>query len=420
MHESTRHTPPANNRSSPQLGLPLADIRVVDFSWAVAGPATTKILALFGADVIKIESRARIDGGRLGTPFLNGRPGINKSGYFSNHNTSKRSIRLDLSKPESKKIVKRLVSVADVVAESFSTGVLDRQGLNYDTLTQTKRDLVMISLTMQGHTGPFSTHVGFGRTLAALAGFDHLTGWPDSNPAGPNQPYTDLVVPWFAVTAIISALQRRHQTGQGQHIDLSQLEASLHFLAPALLDYTTNGNVQDRVGNRVPGASPHGVFPCSGGDRWIAIVVNGDQDWQALCNAMDAPSLSDDSRFATLLSRKTNEDLLETILAEWTKPKEADDVVQCLSEAGVHAALVARGEDLHRDPQLAHRGHLKVMEHPITGYRTHSRPSFRFSNLELDHRRAPLFGEHEEEIYGNLLGIPMREVQRLRESGVIG
>ena len=195
--------------------MPLAGVRVVDFSWAVAGPVTTKLLALFGAEVIKIESRVRIDGGRLGTPFLEGKPGINKSGYFANHNTSKRSIRLDLSKPEAKEIAKRLAAVADVVAESFSAGVIERHGLGYEELCKVKADLVMISLTMQGQTGPFASHVGFGRTLAGLAGFDHLTGWPASNPAGPNQPYTDLVVPWFAASAVVSALRRRDRTGQG-------------------------------------------------------------------------------------------------------------------------------------------------------------------------------------------------------------
>ena len=306
-------------------GLPLAGMRVVDFSWAVAGPVTTKLLALFGAEVIKIESRVRIDGGRLGTPFLEGKPGINKSGYFANHNTSKRSIRLDLSKPEAKEIAKRLAAVADVVAESFSAGVIERQGLGYEELCKVKADLVMISLTMQGQTGPFASHVGFGRTLAGLAGFDHLTGWPASNPAGPNQPYTDLVVPWFAASAVVSALRRRDRTGQGQYLDLSQLEAALHFLAPSLLDYTANGNVQERAGNRVPGAAPHGVFPCAGDDRWVAVAVNCDAEWRSLCAAMGQESLADDPRFATLLARKEHEDALEAIVAAWTEPSNGGD-----------------------------------------------------------------------------------------------
>lgn len=400
--------------------LPLAGVRVVDFSWAVAGPATTKLLALFGADIIKVESRVRIDGGRLGTPFLEGRPGINKSGYFINHNTSKRSIRLDLSKPEAKEIVKRLVAGADVVAESFSAGVINRLGLGYGELSKVKPDLVMISLTMQGQTGPFVGHVGFGRTLAGLAGFDHLTGWPESNPAGPNQPYTDLVVPWFAASAVVSALRRRDRTGQGQYLDLSQLEAALHFLAPSLLDFTANGVVQERAGNRVPGAAPHGVFPCAGGDRWVAVAVTSDGEWRSLCSAMGQGSLADDARFSTLLARKENEDALEAIVADWTRSQAAGDVAARLTAAGVGAAVVARGEDLHRDPQLAARGHLRVVEHPVMGARTHTAPSFRLSEMELDHRRAPLFGEHENEVFGGLLGMAPAEIERLRSEGVAG
>ena len=400
--------------------LPLAGVRVVDFSWAVAGPATTKLLALFGADVIKIESRVRIDGGRLGTPFLEGRPGINKSGYFINHNTSKRSIRLDLAKPEAKEIVKRLVAVADVVAESFSAGVIERQGLGYGELSKVKSDLVMISLTMQGQTGPFAGHVGFGRTLAGLAGFDHLTGWPESNPAGPNQPYTDLVVPWFAASAVVSALRRRDRTGQGQYLDLSQLEAALHFLAPSLLDYTANGVVQERAGNRVPGAAPHGVFPCADDDRWVAVAVTSDAEWRSLCASMDQESLIDDPRFSTLLARKENEDALEAVLAAWTRPQTAEAIVDRLTAAGVGAAVVARGEDLHRDRHLAARGHLRVMDHPVMGARTHTAPSFHFSDMELDHRRAPLFGEHEDEVFGTLLGMSPSEIERLRSEGIAG
>ena len=401
-------------------GLPLAGMRVVDFSWAVAGPVTTKLLALFGAEVIKIESRVRIDGGRLGTPFLQGKPGINKSGYFANHNTSKRSIRLDLSKPEAKEIAKRLAAVADVVAESFSAGVIERQGLGYEELCKVKADLVMISLTMQGQTGPFASHVGFGRTLAGLAGFDHLTGWPASNPAGPNQPYTDLVVPWFAASAVVSALRLRDRTGQGQYLDLSQLEAALHFLAPSLLDYTANGNVQQRVGNRVPGAAPHGVFPCAGGDRWVAIAVTCDAEWRSLCAAMGQEPLADDSRFATLLARKEHEDALEAIIAAWTEPQTAEAVADRLTTVGVGAAVVARGEDLHRDPHLTARGHLHVLEHPVMGARTHTAPSFHFSDMRLDHRRAPLFGEHEDEVFGGLLGMSPSEIERLRAEGVAG
>ena len=251
---------PAKSRKGP----PLEGVRVTDFCWAVAGPVTTKFLAVLGAEVIKVESRSRLDGSRLGTPFLEGKPGVNKSGYFTNHNMSKLSIRLDMTKPEARDIARRLVATSDVVTESFSAGVIGRWGLDYQELSKVKPDLVMISLTMQGQTGPYATHVGFGRTLSGLAGIDHLTGWPEGNPGGPNQPYTDLVVPWFGATAVMTALRHRDQTGRGQYIDLAQLETALHFLAPAILQYSANGQVMNRDGNRSDSAAPHGVYPCQG------------------------------------------------------------------------------------------------------------------------------------------------------------
>ncbi|MBM4406022.1 MAG: CoA transferase, partial [Chloroflexi bacterium] len=340
--------------------LPLSGIRVVDYCWAVAGPVTAKYLAIMGAEVIKIESRARLDGGRLGNPFIEGKPGVNKSGYFATHSPSKMSIRLDISKPEAQALIRRLVETADIVSESFSTKVLREHNLHYDEMKKLKPDIIMISLTMQGQTGPFAHHVGFGRTLGGLAGVDNLTGWPNSNPAAPNQPYTDLIVPWFAVSAVIAALRHRSATGRGQYIDMSQLEASEHFLEPAILDYFVNGRSQKRVGNRTPGAAPHNVYPCRGFDRWVAIAVMSDAMWSSLCRAMGMPALAADERFATLLARKRHEEALDRIIGEWTQPQTVEEVVSKLREAGVSTGVVARGEDLHSDAQLRHRGHLRI------------------------------------------------------------
>ena len=398
--------------------LPLSGMRVVDFCWAIAGPVTTKHLALLGAEVIKVESRSRLDGGRMGTPFLEGKPGVNKSGYFANHNASKLSVRMDMTNPKSVALAKELVKTADIVSESFSAGVISRWGLGYDELRKIKPDLVMISLSMQGQTGPFSKHVGFGRTLSALAGIDHLTGWPNSKPAAPNQPYTDLVVPWFAVTTIISALRERNLTGKGQYIDLAQIEAVLHFLAPAVLDYTANGTVEERNGNYSAGAAPHGVFPCKGTDRWCAIAVQTDSQWRNLCHAIGKPELEKDPRFATLLRRKENEAELDAIVGQWTSALDTDEAVDRLKGSGVPAAVVAAGEDLHKDPQLKHRGHLRVFEHPVMGQRTYSAPSFRMSETPPDHRRAPLLGEHDEYVYHEIMGLSHAEIDALRNEGV--
>jgi benzylsuccinate CoA-transferase BbsF subunit len=399
--------------------LPLQGVRVTDFCWAIAGPVTTKFLALFGAEVIKIESRNRLDGGRLGFPFLEGKPGVNKSGYFANHNTSKLSIRLDMTKPEARAIAKRLAAVSDIVSESFSAGVIQSWGLSYDELKKAKADLIMISLTMQGQTGRYARHVGFGRTLASLSGIDFLTGWPDGEPAGPNQPYTDLVVPWFGVTTILAALRHRERTGQGQYIDLAQLEASMHFVAPAILDATVNHRAMARDGNRNAGAAPHGVYRCKGTDRWIAVAVLTDAHWRNLCNAIGRPELAADTRYATLLGRKAREAEVDQLVEAWTSQRDPHEAVDLLDRAGVPASVVANGEDLHRDRQLQHRAHLRVLEHPVMGKRTYSAPSFRMSRTPDDMRRAPLLGEHNDYIYGEVLGMSKGEVEDLQQRGII-
>ncbi len=401
--------------------LPLDGVRVLDFCWAVAGPVTTKFLALYGAEVIKIESRTRLDGSRLGFPFIEARPGVNKSGYYANHNPTKLSIRLDLGKPEGREVAKRLARVVDIATESFSVGIMKKWGLDYGELSKVNGNLIMISLAMQGQTGRYAGHVGFGRTLAGLAGIDNLTGWPDGSPAGPNQPYTDLVVPWFAVTTIVTALRCRQRTGRGQYIDLSQLEASMHFLAPAVLDATVNGRAMTRDGNRAAGAAPHGVYRCKDDpprSGWCAITVLDDTHWRNLCNAIGQAGLQTDPRFATLLSRKANEAEIDAIVEAWTRPRGADEAVETLNRAGVPAAVVANGHDLHRDPQLRHRGHLKVLEHPVMGQRTYSQPSFRMSEVTPDHQRAALIGEHNDYVFGELLGMSPEEHADLQQQGV--
>ena len=400
--------------------LPLEGIRVVDFSWALAGPVTTKFMALYGAEVVKIETRTRLDGARLANPFFEGKPGVNRSAYFANNNSNKLSLRLDLSKPEARDIARRLVAVADVVAESFSMGVLNRWGLDYPELAKTRPDIIMISLTMQGQTGRYAPHLGFGRTLSGLVGIDHLTGFPNSNPSGPNQPYTDLVVPWFAVSSLITALERRNATGQGTYIDLSQLEAAMHFLAPAVLDFEVNHHDQVRQGNRVSYAAPHGVYRCKGDipqGRWCAIAVETDAQWKALCGAMGMPRLAEDARFSTLLARKRHEDELDRTIEVWTSGQEAKDAAALLKKAGVPAAEVATGKVLFEDEHLKACGFFRKFEHPTIGQHWYNSPSFHFSDLQLDHRRGPTLGEHDEYIFCEVLGMDKSESKRLRETG---
>src|SRR2546428_140196 len=255
--------------------LPLADLKVLDFSWAGVGPITAKYLADHGATVVRVESHARYDVVRLGPPWHDGKPGIERSQFYASYNTSKLGIALDLSKPEARAIARRLAAWADVVVESYTPRVVRAFGLAYEDLRAVNPHLVMLSTCLQGQTGPYAEFPGFGQLAAALSGFYEIAGWADRAPAPPYGAYTDYVVPRLAATALLAAVDHQRRTGKGQHLDVSQVEAALHFLAPALLDHELTGRVATRTGNRSDHAAPHGAYPCAGDDRWIVLSVRG-------------------------------------------------------------------------------------------------------------------------------------------------
>src|SRR3990172_18798 len=244
----------------------LAGVRVADFSWVGVGPFAAKYLADHGAEVIKIESLSHLDQTRLHPPFKDDRFELEYSANFAMWNSSKLSATLNLSNPKARELAKRLVAISDVVTESFTPRVMKKWGLDYEELRQVKPDIIMISMTTQGQTGPHALHPGAGGTLPGLIGLTNLTGWPDRAPVvGP--PYTDWIATQFSALAILGALAYREETGQGQYIDLSQTEASIHALAPTILDFTANGREQERRGNRHPSATPHRPYPCQGENR---------------------------------------------------------------------------------------------------------------------------------------------------------
>ena len=285
---------------------PLDGLKVLDFCWVVAGPMVTKTLAEYGATVVRVESSKRPEVLRWAAPFKDGVEGINRSGYFANYNTDKYGVTIDMRHPRAKDLILRAVAWAGLVTENFTPGTMERWGLGYDELRQANPEIIMFSTSMLGRGGPMESQPGFGPVLSSLAGLTHITGWPDRDPVNPYGTYTDFIVPKFAVAAIVSALDYRRRTGKGLHLDMSQLEASIHFSAPFVLDYAVNGREQGRRGNRDPGAAPHGVYPCQGDDRWIAIACVSDQQWQAIQKAV-APSGDGwpyEDRFATFLGRK--------------------------------------------------------------------------------------------------------------------
>ena len=398
--------------------LPLEGVKVADFSWVIAGPMLTKYLAIYGADVVKIEAHVRPDRFRLQPPFLQ-KPSRQSSLPFADLNPSKRSLGLNLGSPEGVEVARRLAAWADVVVENFSPGQMEAWGLGYERLRELNPRLVMLSSSQLGQKGPQASHPGIGNLLQALAGVNHVTGWPDRDPRGPAIPYPDMIAPWFSVISIIAALDYRDRTGKGQHLDLSQFEATLQFFSPGILDYTVNGQEGGRQGNRGLEATPHGVYPCRGEDAWCAISVRTDAGWDALVAVMGAPGWAAEPRFATFLERRRNADALDALIGAWTAPRDAFELQEALQAAGVPASKVNDARDLHEDPQLAHRGHFVTLDHPRMGEYPTTTPAFDIEGAPPRFTRAPLLGEHTVEVCRDLLGMDEGEVEALRERGVL-
>jgi crotonobetainyl-CoA:carnitine CoA-transferase CaiB-like acyl-CoA transferase len=400
--------------------LPLADVKILDFTWVMAGPAATRVLADYGATVVRLESTRRLDTGRTIGPFHDGQPGVEHSGFFQNVNAGKLGLTLDLSQAAGRAVAIDLVRWADVVVESFSPKAMRAWGLDYAVLRQVKPDMIMVSTCLMGQSGPLAQFAGFGNLAAAVSGFFSLTGWPDRPPAGPFSAYTDYIAPRFTVAAILAALDYRRRTGQGQYIDQSQAEAALHFLTPALLDYTVNGRSQERVGNRDAHLTPHGVYPAAGQDCWLAIAVHHDAQWQALCEVMQRPELGHDPRFATPAARLAHHDTLDTILAAWTQEHDAHAAEAMLQERGVPASAVQNSQELYNDPQLVHRRHFVQLPHPLHGTTTIEGSRFRLSRTPARvERAAPMLGHDNQYVLGTILGYSSERISALTAAGIL-
>lgn len=395
-------------------------IKVADFTWVGVGPITVKYLADHGATVVHIESATRPDSLRIGGPFRDDVPGIDRSGFFADFNSSKYGLALNLSKPEAREVAKRLIRWADVVAESFTPRAMAAWGLSYKDLVQINPAIVMLSTCLQGQTGPYREYAGFGGQGAALAGIHHLTGWPDREPAGPYGAYTDFIAPRFAAAALVASLAYRQRTGKGQHIDLAQIEAGLQFMGPAILDFTVNGRVAQPMGDRSGTSAPHGAFRCQGDDRWVAIAVETDAQWQALCQVLGEPEGTKDHRFATVLGRLKHQEELESLLEGWTREQDAYQVMQELQAAGVPCGVVQKTSDLFSDPQLEHRGHFVRLEHQEMGLSAYDAPSFRLSKTPGELRMAsPCLGQHTQSVLKEFLGYTDEEITELVVAGAL-
>ena len=408
-----------SQRGKPEEKL-LEGINVVDFGWAITVPVTTRTLADYGAEVVKIESVSHPDSIRTSGPFKDGVSGVNRSGTFNQDNTGKLSVTLNLAHTRGVEIARRFVARADVVVENFAGGVMERLGLGYEELKKVKPDIIMLSSCMQGQTGPHATHHGFGWHLTALSGFFEITGWPDREPTPPDGPYTDFVAPRFNTLAILAALDYRHRTGKGQYLDVSAYENGVHFIAPLVLDYNVNRRVAKRTGNRSLYAAPHGAYRCRGEDKWCVIAVLTEEEWRSFCKVIGNPAWTSDPKFSTLLARKENEDELDRLVEGWTIIHPPGEVMTMMQTAGVGAGVVETGEDqLEHDPQLKHRRSFRELDHPEIGKYYAPGPSFVLSKSPCEVRRAPLLGEHNEYALKELLGMSDEEIAELIIEGVV-
>jgi benzylsuccinate CoA-transferase BbsF subunit len=408
----------SNDNVLPDGEGPLAGIKVLDLSWIVAGPTVGRALADFGATVIRVESPIRVDTARVVGPFHADLPGVENSGLYGNVNAGKWGLTLSLNVPEAQDIFRQLVQWADIVSESFTAGILARWNLDYPHLRAVKPDLIMLSSTLLGQTGPYNQVSGFGSQGAGMSGVQYLTGWPDRAPAGPFGPYTDYPAPRFALTALLAALDHRNRTGQGVFIDQAQAEGTLQLLAPALIDHLNSGPPLEARGNDDPQMCPHGVYPCrppeDRAESWIAIAVAGDEQWRSLAGIIGA----DES--LSLAQRRANAADIDLALANWTSEQPAAEVEETLQRGGVSAHRLSTTEDAANDPQLAHRNHFRRLPHTLHGETVIEGPRYILSDTPIQPARpAPQYGEHNQQILQGVLGLSDSDIEDLAASGAL-
>lgn len=396
----------------------LAGLRVVDFGWVLAAPIGTRLLASFGAEVIRVESSGKPDSMR-GQAGPDGKPHPDLGGLFNAVNAGKKSFAVDLGKPEGIALVKALIATADIVVNNFRPGVMERMGLGYDTLRALKPDVILLNLPGAHRHGPWARHPSTGNILMAASGFNALTGFPGERPRGIGVAYPDFTSPHLLVTTILAAVRQRAATGRGQELHLTQLSSMLALLGCEWMEYKATGRQPARNANRSPNHCPHGVYPAARDnannlDAWVAIAVSNDTEWAALCRALQRPDLASDARFASLAARKANEDALDAELSEWTRTRDKWAAAEQLQAAGVAAAPVEHLRDmLERDPQLP--GHYQVVRQPEAAHVEIliDREAARWVGHELNLERAPVTGEHNLYVVQELLGRSDEEFGRL-------
>jgi crotonobetainyl-CoA:carnitine CoA-transferase CaiB-like acyl-CoA transferase len=419
--ESRRAAPTAvDNPGRADRPAALAGVKVLDFTWVFAGPMGTRPLADYGATVVHVESGQRVDALRTNIPFKDGQPGPERSGGYSHVSAGKLGLMLNLSTPEGRSVALKLAAWADVVVENYSPKAMRAWGLSYDELRAVNPGLIMVSTCLNGQYGPHAGLAGYGTMGAQISGFGYLAGWPDRPPAGPFLAYSDYVSAHYISCAVLAALDHRRRTGEGQYIDIGQVEASIHFLAPTVLEYTANGRLAERAGNDSPEHAPHGVYPATGEDRWVAIACANEQEWHGLCAATGHDEWARDPRFATFAARREHREALDAALGAWTAEREVDAIERTLQAAGVPAHRASTSADLFADPQLRHRNFWVEVEHPELGPVPIDNSHVVLSRTPSEIRwPGPTFGQHNEHVLREILRLTDEEIIELTVAGVL-
>ena len=405
---------------------PLEGVRIIEMGQLIAIPFAMKMLADMGAQVIRLESVARLESYRSDSVYQNDISGEfwNKGANFYEQNRNKLGVTLDLSKPEGLQVLRNLVSIADVFSENFTPRVIKNFGLEYGDLRKIKPDIIMVSSTGYGFYGPWSNFGATGPATEGAAGLAYQTGYLGGGPVMAEIPYTDYTSGEHTVFAVMAALMHRLRTGQGQFVDISQTQATSSTIPEVLMDFSANGRSGQRFGNQDTVMSPHGCYPCRGDDRWITIAVATDEEWQAVCRVLGQNGWAADLRFNDSFSRWKNRDELDALIGTVTSTWDAHELMHALQKDGVAAGAVLDSKDLLFDPHLGQRNFYEVVTHhestgipplPYAG-----RPWKLSKTPAVNSQPAPLMGEHNNLVLSGLLGKTAEEMAELEEAGIIG
>lgn len=402
---------------------PLSGIRVFDLSRILAGPTCTQLLGDLGAEVIKIERPGAGDDTRKwGPPYLRGKDGkdTDEAAYYLSSNRNKRSVTVDISKPEGQALAKKLIAKCDIMIENFKVGDMARYGLSYADLTGSHPRLVYCSISGFGQTGPYAPRAGYDLLAQGIGGIMSITGEPDRPPMKVGVGIADVMCGMYATVAILGALHHREKTGQGQYIDLALLDSQVAWLINVGLNYLTSGKVPQRVGNEHPNIVPYNVLPAS--DGFIILAVGNDAQYQKFCDFAGAPKLAKDPRFLTNADRVRNRREIYELLPAVTRRKKQAEWIDGLAKLGVPCSPVNNVDQVFEDPQVRQRGMKITMPHPLSASGTVDLIGnpIKFSETPVDYRLPPPFcGQHTQDVLGDLLQMPEAEIQALRQRGVI-